>query len=96
MVEALAEIADAAGLTMMQMSLAWTLEHPAVTSVLLGPRTPEQLDQLLTADGITLTPDTLDAIDQVVAPGDYVDPRNAGWAPPSLQADQRRTERETA
>lgn len=96
MVEALAEIADAAGLTIMQMSLAWTLEHPAVTSVLLGPRTPEQLDQLLTADGITLTPDILDAIDQVVSPGDYVDPRNAGWVPPGLQADQRRTKRETA
>lgn len=93
-VEALSGLADAAGLSLSQMSLAWVLEHPAVTSVLLGPRTPEQLEQLLTADGVVLSPDLLDAIDEVVAPGENVDPRNAGWVPPSLQADQRRTRRE--
>ncbi|MCI5078644.1 aldo/keto reductase [Oricola sp.] len=91
--EALTAIAETAGLSLMQMSLAWTLEHPGVTATLLGPRTAEQLDQLLSADGITLDTETLDAIDAVVAPGEYVDPRNAGWAWPGLAKDQRRSQR---
>ncbi|MAS04913.1 MAG: aldo/keto reductase [Ahrensia sp.] len=91
--EALAAIADKAGLTLMQMSLAWAREHPGVTSVLLGPRTGEQLEQLLTADGVVLDEETLDAIDGVVAPGDNVDPRNSGWFPPSLAKEYRRTAR---
>lgn len=89
-VEALAGLADAAGLGLAQMSLAWTLEHPGVSSVLLGPRTPGQLARLLEADGISLGPDLLDAIDEVVAPGVNVDPRNAGWVSPGLQPGQRR------
>lgn len=91
--EALAAIAEKAGLTLMQMSLAWALEHPGVTSVLLGPRTGEQLEQLLSADAIVLDEETLDAIDSVVAPGDNVDPRNAGWVPPALATEHRRTPR---
>lgn len=91
--EALAAIAGKAGLSLMQMSLAWTLEHPGVTSVLLGPRTADQLDQLLAADGIVLDEETLDAIDAVVAPGDNVDPRNAGWVPPALAKEHRRAPR---
>jgi aryl-alcohol dehydrogenase-like predicted oxidoreductase len=82
-----------AGLSLMQMSLAWTLEHPGVTSVLLGARTGEQLVQLLSAEGVVLGEDVLDAIDTVVQPGDYVDPRNAGWVSPALAKECRRTPR---
>ena len=89
-VEALTELADAAGLSLTQMSLAWTLEHPGVSSVLLGPRTPGQLTQLLEADGISLARDLLDAIDEITTPGLNVDPRNAGWTSPGLQREQRR------
>jgi len=89
-VEALAPLAAEAGLSLSQMSLAWTLAHPGVSSVLLGPRTPAQLTQLLEADGVVLSPDLLDAIDAIVAPGVNVDPRNAGWVSPGLQRDQRR------
>ena len=73
------------------MSLAWTLEHPGVSSVLLGPRTQGQLAQLLEADSVVLPGDLLDAIDAVVAPGVNVDPRNAGWVSPGLQREQRRS-----
>ncbi|MCU0261804.1 MAG: aldo/keto reductase, partial [Ilumatobacteraceae bacterium] len=48
-VERLAAIAADAGLTLTQLSLAWAASHPAVSSVLLGPRTEAQLDELLTA-----------------------------------------------
>jgi aryl-alcohol dehydrogenase-like predicted oxidoreductase len=44
--------------------------------VLIGPRTPEQLDQLLLCADIALSPDTLAAIDHVVPPGRDVDPTN--------------------
>ncbi|MFZ2100062.1 MAG: aldo/keto reductase [Oricola sp.] len=88
--EALAAIAEEANLTLTQMSLAWALEHPGVASVLLGPRTEQQFDQLMTADGIVLGEDVLDAIDAVVAPGENVDPRNAGWVPPALAKEHRR------
>jgi aryl-alcohol dehydrogenase (NADP+) len=91
--ESLAGIAEMAGLSLMQMSLAWTLEHPGVTSVLLGARTGEQLVQLLSAEGVVLGEDVLDAIDTVVQPGDYVDPRNAGWVSPALAKECRRTPR---
>jgi aryl-alcohol dehydrogenase (NADP+) len=89
-VEALAPLAAAAGLSLSQMSLAWPLAHPGVSAVLLGPRTSDQLAELLHADGIVLAPDLLDAIDAVVAPGANVDPRNAGWVSPGLHRDQRR------
>jgi aryl-alcohol dehydrogenase (NADP+) len=92
--EALAGIAGKAGLSLMQMSLAWTLEHPGVTSVLLGPRTGEQLGQLLSAQRVTLGEDVLDAIDGVVPPGVDVDPRNSAWISPALAKDHRRTPRD--
>jgi aryl-alcohol dehydrogenase-like predicted oxidoreductase len=75
-VAALRSIADDAGLTLPQLALGFVLAHPAVTSVLIGPRTPEQLEQLLTCADIVLSPDTLAAIDHVVAPGSDVDPTN--------------------
>ncbi|GAA1705600.1 aldo/keto reductase [Microbacterium sediminicola] len=88
--ERLARIADAAGLSLMQLGLGWAQEHPAISSVLVGPRTIEQLDQLLAAAQTRLSAATLDAIDEVVAPGTSVDPRNEGWSSPALAAPARR------
>jgi aryl-alcohol dehydrogenase (NADP+) len=89
-VEQLAKIADGAGLTLTQMSLAWTLAHPAVTATLLGPRTEQQLGELLTAADIELTGDVLDAVDAVVAPGTDLNPADSGWVAPGLEASARR------
>jgi aryl-alcohol dehydrogenase-like predicted oxidoreductase len=89
-VERLAKIADAAGLTLTQLSLAFTLSHPAVTATLLGPRTEAQLTELLTAADIVLTADVLDAIDEVVAPGTNLNPADSGWVSPGLAASARR------
>ena len=44
LVEALATLADDAGLSLTHLALAFVLEHPAVTSAIIGPRTMEQLD----------------------------------------------------
>src|SRR5262249_42852215 len=89
-VEKLTTIADDAGLTITAMALAWTLTHPAVTSTIIGPRTPQQPEGNLEAIGATLDADVLDAIDKVVAPGPNVAPRNAGWFNPELRRRSRR------
>ena len=67
--DALAQLADDEGLTLIQLALAWVINHPAVTSAIIGPRTMEQLDSQLPAAGVVLDPATLDRIDEIVRPG---------------------------
>jgi aryl-alcohol dehydrogenase (NADP+) len=69
LVEQLVAVAEQAGLTMTQMSLAFVDHHPAVTSTIIGPKTPEQLEPLLESADVVLDADTLDAIDAIVPPG---------------------------
>jgi aryl-alcohol dehydrogenase (NADP+) len=89
-VEQLAAVADAAGLTLTQLALAWSTEHPGVSSALIGPRTEQQLDELLTAADVVLDDDTLDAIDRIVPPGVDINPGDRGWQPPGLDVAARR------
>ena len=70
--DALGEIADEAGLTLVQMATAFVVRHAGITSAIIGPRTMDHLDGYLAADGVELTHDVLDRIDQVVRPGDTV------------------------
>jgi len=74
----LTAIADAAGVTLVQLALGFVLANPAVTSALIGPRTPEQLASLLTAAGVVLPADVVAAVDDVVAPGVTVNPVDNG------------------
>jgi aryl-alcohol dehydrogenase-like predicted oxidoreductase len=67
--DALGALADEAGLTLVQMAVAFTVRHPAVTSTIIGPRTMEHLKGYLAADGIELSDDVLDRIDEIVPPG---------------------------
>jgi aryl-alcohol dehydrogenase (NADP+) len=89
-VERLAVVADAAGLSLTQLALGWATEHPAVSSALIGPRTEEQLDELLSAADVALDADTLDAVDEIVPPGSDLNPGDRGWSPPGLAAAARR------
>ena len=66
--DALGALAEEAGLTLIQMAVAFVTRHPAVTSAIIGPRTMEHLDSYLAADGIDLPSDVLDRIDQFVPP----------------------------
>ncbi|GLY31630.1 aldo/keto reductase [Kineosporia sp. NBRC 101731] len=91
LVEQLAAIADGAGLSLIHLALGFVLNHPAVTSAIMGPRTEEQLLGQLAAGDVTLSPDVLDAIDQVIAPGTVINPADIGYEPPALtDASQRR------
>jgi aryl-alcohol dehydrogenase-like predicted oxidoreductase len=88
--DALAKLADEAGLTLIEMAIAFVLRHPAVTAPIIGPRTMEHLDSQLAAAEVVLTGDVLDRIDAIVAPGVTLHPADNGWVSPSLQPAARR------
>jgi aryl-alcohol dehydrogenase-like predicted oxidoreductase len=71
----------------MHLALAFAVSHPGVTSALLGPRTMEQLDDLLAGMDVTLSDDLLDRIDDIVPPGTNVGaPDQSAYLPPALQS----------
>ncbi len=82
--DALARLADEAGMSLVHLALAFTLAHPAVTAPIIGPRTMEQLETQLGAADITLSPDVLDKIDEIVPPGTTFNDIDRGYAPESL------------
>ncbi|YBV97320.1 aldo/keto reductase [Phyllobacteriaceae bacterium JZ32] len=91
-VEQLIPLAESAGMSLMHMALAFVISHPAVTSAIIGPRTMEQFDGLLTGAGMALSDDVLDRIDEIVPPGVDIAPlERAAYVPPSIaDASQRR------
>lgn len=80
----LGELAESAGLHLVNMALAFVLAHPAVTSAIIGPRTMEQLKSQLDAVAVTLDAGLLDQIDKIVPPGTNLNPADLGYVPPSL------------
>jgi len=82
--EALAGVAEEAGLSLIHLALAFVTTHPAVTSAIIGPRTMEQLESQLGAADIDLHAEVLDKIDAIVPPGTNLNPADAGYTPPSL------------
>jgi aryl-alcohol dehydrogenase-like predicted oxidoreductase len=74
--EQLSELASQTGMTLPQLALAFVLAHPAVTSVIIGPRRRDQLDGLLAGAGIDLSGEVLDRIDEIVPPGSDVNPHD--------------------
>ncbi|MBW4705340.1 MULTISPECIES: aldo/keto reductase [unclassified Micromonospora] len=83
-VEQLTKVAEEAGLTLIQLALGFVTAHPAVTSAIIGPRTPEHLHSQLAAADTVLTADVLDAIDAIVAPGVDLAPGEKHDTPPAL------------
>ena len=69
-VQRLRPVAEEAGLTMVQLALAWVLRQPNVASAIVGASRPEQVHANASASGITLSADTLAAIDEAL--GDVV------------------------
>ena len=79
-----------AGLTMIELALAFVLEHPAVSAAIIGPRTMEHLESQLGATEIVLDQAVLDRIDEIVPPGTNLNVVDAGWAPEALTKANRR------
>ena len=88
--EALAQLAGEAGMSLIQMAIAFVLNHPAVTAAIIGPRTMEQLESQLPATDVVLDEALLDRIDGIVSPGINLNPADSGWANPALQPGVRR------
>jgi aryl-alcohol dehydrogenase-like predicted oxidoreductase len=91
--DALARLAEEAGMTLIEMALAFVIAHPAVTAAIIGPRTMEQLESQLTAVDVELTDELLDRIDEIVPPGSTFTRADAGYTPPALASAQRRRRR---
>jgi aryl-alcohol dehydrogenase (NADP+) len=85
----LQELAASSGMPLAHLALAFVRSHPAVTSVLIGPRTPDQLDDLLRGVDVTLTDETLDRIDEIVPPGTELNPADNYRAEPPELTDKR-------
>ena len=90
LVESLVGIADEIGVSLAHLAIAWVLHHPAVTSAIIGPRLMTHLTTLLGAEEISLSAETLDKIDALVAPGRTVMPDEARWETPALSRRNRR------
>ncbi|MFE2411788.1 aldo/keto reductase [Kitasatospora sp. NPDC059408] len=83
-VEAFTALAEGLGRTLPELAVAFPLAHPAVTSVILGPRTMEQLESALKGADLVLDDATLDRIDAIVPPGTDLYRADGVWQPPAL------------
>ncbi|HEU5484435.1 MAG TPA: aldo/keto reductase [Microlunatus sp.] len=89
-VEALAQLADDTGISLIRMAIAFVLNHPAITSAIIGPRTMDQLEGQLAATDIVLEASVLDRIDQIVVPGTTINPVDNSFDNPALTPTARR------
>jgi aryl-alcohol dehydrogenase-like predicted oxidoreductase len=88
--DALARLAEEAGLSLIEMAIAFVIRHPAVTAAIVGPRTMEHLESQLGAAEVTLADDVLDRVDEIVPPGVNLNPSDGGWPNPGLEPVARR------
>jgi aryl-alcohol dehydrogenase-like predicted oxidoreductase len=89
-VEQLARLAVDAGITLIQLAIAFVLNHPAITAPIIGPRTMEQLESQLAAADVVLDHAMLDRIDEIVPPGTTINPADNSFDNPALQRAARR------
>jgi aryl-alcohol dehydrogenase-like predicted oxidoreductase len=82
--DALGQLADEAGLSLIHLAIAFVMQHPAVTAPIIGPRTLAHLESQLGAADVTLSTDVLDKIDEIVPPGTTVSRADQGYLPRSL------------
>ncbi len=89
-VEQLAQLAEQAGMALIELAIAFVINHPGVTSAIIGPRTMDQLLSQLPAADVTLSADVLDRIDQLVAPGVTINPEDNSYGDAELVPSARR------
>jgi aryl-alcohol dehydrogenase-like predicted oxidoreductase len=82
--DALGQLAEEAGMSLIHMAIAFVVNHPAVTAAIIGPRTDEQLESQLGAAEVRLDAALLDRIDEIVLPGTNFSYADAGFTPPAV------------
>jgi aryl-alcohol dehydrogenase-like predicted oxidoreductase len=88
--EQLAQVARDADLSLIELAVAFVVNHPAVTSAIIGPRTMEQLESQLPAVEVVLDAATLDRIDEIVRPGVNLNPADTSYGEQVLNPALRR------
>jgi aryl-alcohol dehydrogenase-like predicted oxidoreductase len=88
--ERLAQLAEETGITLIQLAIAFVLNHPAVTAPIIGPRTMDHLESQLAAADVVLDDAVLDRIDEIVPPGTNLNPSDSGLQSPDLAPAGRR------
>ena len=88
--EQLALLAEDSGHTLIELALAFVLRHPAVSAAIVGPRTMEQLESMLSGAEVELSDDVLDRIDEIVPPGTNLHTADSGYQNPALRPEARR------
>ena len=89
-VDQLQRVARDAGVSMIELAIAFVVNHPGVTAAIIGPRTMEQLDSQLPAADVVLDAATLDRIDEIVKPGVTINPADTSYGEQVLQPGLRR------
>jgi aryl-alcohol dehydrogenase-like predicted oxidoreductase len=89
-VEQLAQVADEAGVSLIELAIAFVANHPAVTSAIIGPRTIEQLNSQAPAADVVLDAAVLDRIDEIIAPGVNLNPADTSYGEHVLKPALRR------
>ncbi|MEW2306639.1 aldo/keto reductase [Streptomyces sp. NPDC006655] len=92
-VERLVALTEEMGRTLPELAVAFPLVHPAVTSVIIGPRTMDQLTASLEGADLLLDDAVLDRIDEIVPPGTDLYQADGVWQPPSLTTPTHRRRR---
>jgi len=86
-IDVMREIGGAHGVSVARVALAWLLHKPVVMSVIIGAKTPEQLDDNLAAVNLKLSADEMERLDKVSAlppeyPGWMIERQNQNRTPP--------------
>jgi aryl-alcohol dehydrogenase (NADP+) len=89
-VEQLIPLAQDAGMSLTHLAMAFAITNPGVTSAIIGPRTMDQLDDLLAGAETTLTDGILDQIDAIVPPGTDIGALDMAYKPPAIQQSRLR------
>jgi aryl-alcohol dehydrogenase (NADP+) len=84
-VEQLIPLAQDAGMSLTHLAMGFAITNPGVTSAIIGPRTMDQLDDLLAGAETTLTDEILDQIDAIVPPGTDIGTLDMAYRPPAIQ-----------
>ena len=84
-VQDLRPVADELGLTMAQLAVAWVLQNENVAAAIIGASRPEQVAENVAASGVTIPPELLARIDEVL--GDVVerDPARTAESSPATR-----------
>ena len=89
-VQELAKVAGDARLSLIELAIAFVVNHPGVTSAIIGPRTMEQLESQLPAAGAVLDAQVLDRIDEIIKPGVNLNPADTSYGEQVLAPALRR------